>query len=64
MKIIGIKKRIDKLGRIVLPKDMRELYGIDDGDSVEMIPTEEGIVIRKTDSPCEWGNECKCEEKE
>ena len=41
---VGIIKEIDKLGRIVIPKEFRERYGVN--DSVEIVPTESGIVIR------------------
>lgn len=42
-----VEKKIDNLGRIVLPKEMREYYGISLGDSLNLIPTEEGILIVK-----------------
>ena len=42
-----VEKKIDSLGRIVLPKEMREYYGIALGDSLNLIPTEEGILIVK-----------------
>ena len=42
-------KRIDKLGRIVLPIEMRKCYGIALNESVEIIPTEDGILIKKGD---------------
>ena len=42
--LVGIVKDIDKLGRITVPKDFRDLYGIE--KDVEIIPTEEGILIR------------------
>ena len=41
---IGIIKAFDKLGRIVIPKELRERYGLDSG--VEIIATSEGIVLR------------------
>lgn len=31
MRIIGINRKIDKLGRIVLPKEMREFFRIEEG---------------------------------
>ena len=40
----GIKKEIDKLGRIVIPKEFRERFGIE--KEVEIIATESGILIR------------------
>ena len=43
-----IERRIDNLGRIVLPKDMRKYYGISNGDALEIVATEEGILIKCT----------------
>ena len=43
-----VKKRVDKLGRIVLPKSMRENYGIILGDAVDLIACDEGILIVKS----------------
>lgn len=44
MDTYGIKKEVDKLGRIVIPKEMRELFDIT--ERVEMIVTKEGILLR------------------
>ena len=41
---IGILKEFDKLGRIVIPKELRIRYGLD--DKVEMIATKGGVLIR------------------
>ncbi|MBQ4066799.1 MAG: AbrB/MazE/SpoVT family DNA-binding domain-containing protein [Clostridia bacterium] len=43
----GIQKKIDNLGRIALPKEIREFYCMDENDKVEIVPTETGILIRK-----------------
>ena len=43
----GIQKKVDALGRIVLPKEIRELYQIRDGDAVEIVSTENGILVKK-----------------
>ena len=44
MNKIGVIKEIDKLGRIVILKEMRDRLGFE--DSVEVIVTEDGILIR------------------
>ena len=44
MKIVGIKKKVDNLGRICIPKPMRDLYGLD--DVVELVVTSEGVLLR------------------
>ena len=41
---IGIIKVIDSLGRIVIPKEMRERLSL--GREVELVLTDEGILIR------------------
>ena len=41
-----LKRCVDKLGRIVLPKDMRDFYGIKNGDPLEIVATEEGILLK------------------
>lgn len=47
MIIIGTQKKVDNLGRIVLPKDIRDSYLIGVNDNIEIIPTNEGILLRK-----------------
>lgn len=49
----GIVRRVDDLGRIVIPKDMRRELGISDGDPMEMLMTDEGVLIRPY--PCASG---------
>lgn len=41
---VGIVKELDKLGRIVIPKEFRDRLGID--KEVEIVVTEKGILIR------------------
>ena len=43
---VGVIKEIDKLGRIVIPKEMRERLGFE--RNVEVVMTEEGILIRNS----------------
>jgi len=45
MKPFSIIRKIDKLGRIVIPKDMRDFYGIELETPLEIIATKEGILI-------------------
>ena len=44
---IGTIKEVDKLGRIVIPKDLRKRYGIT--TEVEIITTKEGLILRSPD---------------
>lgn len=43
-------RRIDDLGRIVIPKDVRKFFGIKDGDPLEMMVDGNSIVIRKAEN--------------
>ena len=58
---------IDKQGRIVIPKEIRDKYGLsDDGklelvareDAIELIPLtgEDDLAIRSLREPCKTGN--------
>ncbi len=44
---IGILKKLDKLGRLVIPKEMRDRYQI--SEEVEIIATTEGILLRNSE---------------
>lgn len=43
----GIVRRIDELGRIVIPKEVRRAIGIKDGDPLEISRDKENIVLHK-----------------
>ena len=38
-------RKIDDLGRVVIPAEMRKYYGLDAYSRVEIIPTENGVLI-------------------
>ena len=44
MKNVGIIKEIDMLGRLQIPKDIRESLGL--SREVELLTTEEGLLIK------------------
>ncbi len=44
---IGIKREIDKLGRIVIPKEMRERLFLE--KDVEILLTDEGVLVRNAE---------------
>lgn len=44
---IGIRRNIDDLGRIVIPKEIRRTLEIKDNDTLEIFATQNGIFIRK-----------------
>lgn len=45
----GIIRRIDDLGRVVVPRDMRKCLGLQEGTPLEVCATEEGILFKKYD---------------
>lgn len=51
MKATGIVRRIDDLGRIVIPKEIRRTLRIREGDPLEIYVDREGEVILKKYSP-------------
>lgn len=52
MKSTGIVRDIDKLGRIVLPIELRRLKDLDSGDSVEIYVEGDNIILRKHEPTC------------
>lgn len=52
MKNTGIVRRIDNLGRIVLPKEMRDALGLPAGTPFEVHMDGENIVIKKHENVC------------
>ncbi len=51
MKATGIVRRIDELGRIVIPKEIRRTLRIREGDPLEIYTDREGGIILKKYSP-------------
>lgn len=51
MKATGIVRRIDELGRIVVPKEIRRTLRIREGDPLEVYTDREGEIILKKYSP-------------
>lgn len=52
MKPIGIVRKIDKLGRVVIPKETRDMLGMKKGGSVEFFVEDECVCIKKYISGC------------
>jgi AbrB family transcriptional regulator (stage V sporulation protein T) len=47
MKATGIVRRIDELGRIVIPKEIRRVLRIREGDPIEIFTDADAIVLKK-----------------
>lgn len=52
MKSTGIVRKVDELGRIVLPIEMRRNLDIEEKDSLEIFADGDSIVLRKYQSAC------------
>lgn len=47
MKSTGIVRKMDELGRVVLPKELRDRFGIADKDPVEIFVDGDRIILQK-----------------
>lgn len=47
---IGLKRKLDSLGRFVIPKELRKDLNIKEGDKIEIFGYENGIFIKKSGS--------------
>lgn len=47
MKSTGIVRKIDELGRIVIPKELRRTLGINEKDALEIFVDGENIILKK-----------------
>ena len=45
-------KRVDKLGRVVIPKELRKKYGLTEGIKIEFVDVGDGIVVRHSEERC------------
>ena len=58
MKKSGIVRNVDPLGRVVLPKEIRKVLSISEGDPVEILKENNQIVVKKYYKGCIFcGNE-------
>lgn len=65
MKATGIVRRMDDLGRVVIPKEIRRMFHIREGDPLKIYTTNEGVVFcpyhmsdkEKTDFAQKWLND-------
>lgn len=51
MRATGIVRRIDDLGRVVVPREIRRTLRINDGDPLEIFTDDEGSVIFRKYQP-------------
>lgn len=59
MKSTGIIRRVDDLGRVVIPKEIRDLFGIQIKGFIELWIEGKSIIIQKYEESC-----CFCNSKD
>ncbi|MEG6521313.1 AbrB/MazE/SpoVT family DNA-binding domain-containing protein [Desulfotomaculum sp. 1211_IL3151] len=52
MKSTGIVRKVDELGRVVIPIELRRTLGIDEKDALEIYVDNEKIILRKYEPAC------------
>ncbi len=52
MKSTGIVRKVDELGRIVLPKELRKMFDIDHKDPIEIYVDGDSIILKKYEPAC------------
>ena len=56
MKSTGITRKVDELGRIVLPIELRRTLDIDVKDSLEIYVSDDSIILKKYQPACIFCN--------
>ena len=59
MRATGIVRKIDQLGRIVIPKELRRTFTINEGDALEIYVDAETIILKKYTPDCIFCGEAK-----
>ncbi|MDF2628575.1 MAG: SpoVT/AbrB family regulatory protein [Symbiobacteriaceae bacterium] len=52
MKATGIVRKLDELGRLVLPKELRRTMGLTEGDALEIFTEGEAVMLRRYTPLC------------
>lgn len=52
MKATGVVRKVDELGRIVLPKELRDIFDIKIKDPLEIYVDDELIILKKYEPAC------------
>jgi AbrB family transcriptional regulator, transcriptional pleiotropic regulator of transition state genes len=54
MKATGIVRKVDELGRVVIPKELRRTMDIQEGDPLEIFVDGQNIMLRKYQPACHF----------
>ena len=57
MKATGIVRKLDQLGRIVIPKELRNTFDLAEGDPIEIFVEGNDIILRKYQPACIFCND-------
>lgn len=60
MKSTGIVRKVDELGRIVLPIELRRTFDLNVKDSVEIYTDNDMIILKKFQRTCVFCNSPEC----
>lgn len=52
MKSTGIVRKLDELGRIVIPKELRKKFDIKEKDGLEIYVEDDKIILKKYEPSC------------
>ena len=52
MKSTGIVRKVDQLGRVVIPKELRKTLGIAEKDGLEIFMDSDKIIFQKYEPAC------------
>ena len=52
MKSTGIVRNLGQLGRLVIPKETRKAFNLNDGDPIEMFTDGDEIILKKYNPGC------------
>ncbi|WP_234121151.1 AbrB/MazE/SpoVT family DNA-binding domain-containing protein [Clostridium hydrogenum] len=59
MKATGVVRKVDTLGRIVIPMELRRTFSIEEGDPLEIFVDGEQIILKKYQPACIFCGEGK-----
>lgn len=60
MKSTGVVRKVDGLGRIVLPKELRKVLGVKENEtSMEILVDGENVILRKYEPACIFCGEAR-----
>ncbi|MCF0151518.1 MAG: AbrB/MazE/SpoVT family DNA-binding domain-containing protein [Firmicutes bacterium] len=57
MKATGIVRKLDQLGRIVIPKELRNTFDLQENDPIEIFVEGNDIILRKYQPACVFCND-------